>query len=63
MEKSDNIVLFYFSEVTIFHQGTDGVGVEYTQIETKEGNRYRCSFASELIDKQRFVTSNECWFV
>jgi len=60
LRKNESIPIM---EVTIFHQGTDGVGVEYTQIEMKEGNRYRCSFTSELIDKQRFATSNKCWFV
>ena len=49
-----------FSEVTIFHQGTDAVGVEYTQIQTNTGNKYRCIFASDLIDYGRFFTSRNC---
>ena len=56
-------MFFAFSEVTIFHQGTDGIGVEYAQIETKEGNEYRCSFDPELIDKQRFKISRNCFVV
>ena len=64
-------VLFYFEkyssfktlflEITVFHQGTDGVSFDAIGIETEEYDVYNCIFPQpKFLDGDMWETTTEC---
>ena len=52
--------IYVISEITIYHQGTDAIGVQYVRVETTENRMYTCSYPDALIDHGLFSTSHNC---
>ena len=52
--------IYVISEITIYHQGTDAIGVNYVRVETTENRMYECSYPNSLIDHGLFSTSHNC---
>ena len=52
--------IYIISEITIYHQGTDAIGVKYVRVETTDNRMYACSYPDALIDHGLFSTSHNC---
>lgn len=59
----DVITIKHPLEISIYHQGTDAIGVDYVQVDTIEGMKYMCTFPNDLIDGNMYLTSRNCSIV
>ena len=60
--KKQKICKFPFStEITVFHQGTDGVSFDAIGIETEEYDSYNCIFSPpKFLDGDMWETTSSC---
>ena len=51
----------YFLEITVFHQGTDGVSFDAIGIETEEYDVYNCWFPQpKFLDGDMWESTTQC---
>ena len=49
--------------ITLFHQGSDALELEFISISTNNGTMYQCQMPDVYVDNSEFVKSDYCFAI